>query len=129
MAEGILRAAAGDILDVQSAGSHPCGFVDPLAIKVLAEIGIDISRAKAKDLRRFLNQSVETVITVCSSADRLCPVFPGQVNRHYWPFRDPGHAKGPLEERMKEFRRVRDKIKAQFEQYAAERRKSMIAKP
>jgi arsenate reductase len=62
------------------------------------------------------------VITVCGNADQACPVFPGQVQRHHWPFDDPAHASGSEEEIMGEFRRVRDEIAARFRAYAAERR-------
>jgi arsenate reductase (thioredoxin) len=77
LAEGILRAAAGDILDVQSAGSKPAGYVHPLAIKAMAEIGIDITAHRSKHLDEFLAQKIETVITVCGNADQACPIFPG----------------------------------------------------
>lgn len=125
MAEGILRAAAGDILDVQSAGSKPANYVHPLAIKALAEIGIDISQNKSKSMEKFLKEKIETVITVCGKADGVCPVFPGQVNRFHWPFYDPAHAKGTEAQQLKEFRRIRDKIRAKFEEYAEERRKEL----
>ena len=120
LAEGILRAAAGDFLDVQSAGSKPAGYVHPLAIKAMAEIGIDISAHRSKHMNDFLAQSVQTVITVCGNADQACPVFPGQVERHHWPFDDPAHAVGTEAEQMEVFRRVRDEIKAKFEAYADE---------
>lgn len=122
MAEGILRAAAGDILDVQSAGSKPAGYVHPLAIRALAEIGIDISAHHSKHMDEFLSQDVETVITVCGNADQACPMFPGQMNRHHWGFDDPAHATGSEEEQMAVFRRVRDEIGRVFEAYAAGRR-------
>jgi len=89
MAEGILRAAAGDVIDVQSAGSKPAGYVHPLAIRALAEIGIDISGHRSKHLDEFLASDVETVVTVCGNADQVCPMFPGQVNRHHWAIRWP----------------------------------------
>ncbi|HLP76352.1 MAG TPA: arsenate reductase ArsC [Candidatus Paceibacterota bacterium] len=122
LAEGILRKAAGDILDVQSAGSKPAGYVHPLAIKVMAEIGIDLSAHRSKHMNEFLNQNVETVITVCGNADQACPVFPGQVNRYHWGFDDPAHATGTEEEKLAVFRRVRDEIRRVFEAYAAGRR-------
>jgi arsenate reductase (thioredoxin) len=122
MAEGILRAAAGDLLDVQSAGSKPAGYVHPLAIKALAEIGIDISAHHSKHMDEFLSQDVETVITVCGNADQACPMFPGQLNRHHWGFDDPAHATGTEDEQMAVFRRVRDEIRKVFEAYAAGRR-------
>ncbi len=122
MAEGILRAAAGDLLNVQSAGSNPAGYVHPLAIKALAEIGIDISAHHSKHMNEFLDQEVETVITVCGNADQACPMFPGQMNRYHWGFDDPAHATGSEDEQMEMFRRVRDEIRRVFEAYAAGRK-------
>jgi arsenate reductase len=119
LAEGILRKAAGDIINVQSAGSKPAGYVHPLAIKALAEIGIDISGHRSKHMDEFLSQPVHTVITVCGKADQVCPLFPGQVNRHHWGFDDPAHATGSEAEQMEVFRRVRDEIRRVFEAYAA----------
>lgn len=122
LAEGILREAAGDILDVQSAGSKPAGYVHPLAIQVMKEIGIDISAHRSKHMNEFLNQPVETVVTVCGNADQSCPMFPDQVNRHHWGFEDPAHAIGTDEEKLTVFRRVRDQIKMVFGAYAEGRR-------
>lgn len=122
LAEGFLRAAAGDILDVQSAGSKPAGYVHPLAVKAMKEMGIDISGHHSKHLNDFLNQPVETVITVCGNADQACPMFPGQLNRYHWGFDDPAHAVGTEDEKMAVFRRVRDEIRRVFEAYAAGRR-------
>ena len=122
LAEGILHAAAGDMIDVQSAGSKPAGHVHPLAIRVMEEIGIDISGHRSKHLSEFLQQPVETVITVCGNADQVCPMFPGQVNRYHWGFDDPAHATGTEEEKLAVFRRVRDEIKLVFEAYAAGRK-------
>lgn len=122
LAEGILRAVAGDILEVQSAGSKPAGYVHPLAIQVMSEIGIDISNHVSKHMNTFLNREVETVITVCGNADQACPVFPGQANRYHWAFDDPAHATGTDDEKLAVFRRVRDEIRRVFEAYAAGRR-------
>lgn len=122
MAEGILRHAAGDRLEVRSAGSKPAGYVHPLAVRALAEIGIDISHHRSKHLDGFLQQDVETVITVCGHADQACPVFPGQLNRHHWGFDDPAHVQGSEDEQLAVFRRVRDEIKKVFDAYAAGRR-------
>jgi arsenate reductase len=121
LAEGILRTAAGDRLRVVSAGSKPSGYVHPLAIKVMNEIGIDISTHRSKHLSEFLDQPIDTVITVCGNADQACPMFPGQRNRHHFPFDDPAHAKGTEEEQLAVFRRVRDEIRRVFEAYAAGR--------
>jgi arsenate reductase len=125
IAEGILRTVAGDLINVASAGSHPAGYVHPLAIKALAEIGVDISAHRSKHLNEFLNQPVYTVITVCGKADQACPMFPTQVNRHHWGFDDPAHATGTEAEQMEVFRRVRDEIRRVFEAYAAGLRDAM----
>lgn len=120
-AEGILRRVLGDDFVVASAGSKPAGYVHPLAIKAMAEIGIDISAHRSKHMEEFLGADVETVVTVCGNADQACPMFPGQVNRHHWGFDDPAHAEGGEEEQMEVFRRVRDEIRRVFEAYAAGR--------
>lgn len=125
LAEGILKAAAGDILEVYSAGAKPMGFVHPLAVIAMDEIGIDIRAHRSKHLREFLNQPIETVITVCGNVDQVCPVFPGQVNRMHWGFDDPAKAMGTAEDRLNAFRRVRDQMKEKFEAYAAQRRKQL----
>jgi len=121
LAEGILRNALNASFRVESAGSKPAGFVHPHAIKVMREIGMDISAHHSKHLDAFLDDRVETVITVCGNADQVCPVFPGQVNQHHWGFDDPAHATGSEEERLAVFRRVRDEIRRVFEAYAAGR--------
>ena len=110
---------------MQSAGSNPSGYVHPLSIQVMREIGIDISTHRSKHMNEFLDQNVETVITVCGNADQACPVFPGQLNRHHWPFVDPAHATGTEEEVANVFRQVRDEIKKVFEAYASGRRDQM----
>jgi len=127
MAEGILRAAAGDILEVHSAGSQPTGYVHPQAIAALAGIGIDISAHTSKHMNEFLDRDIETVITVCGNADQACPAFPGQVSRHHWPFDDPAHATGTDAEIAAEFRRVRGEIQRVFTAYADGRRNEQAA--
>lgn len=129
MAEGILRAASKNRFRVASAGSQPAGFVHPLAIKALAEIGIDIAGHTSKHMNDFLKDQVETVITVCGRADQACPMFPGQVNRYHWGFDDPAHAVGSDEEKMAVFRQVRDEIRRVFEAYAAGRLDASAARP
>ena len=119
MAEGILRQVAGDLIDVQSAGSSPTGYVHPKAVEVMSELGIDISSHTSKHMNEFLDRKVDTVITVCGNADQGCPMFPGQVNRYHWGFEDPAHVEGTQEEIYAEFRRVRDQIQLVFEAYAA----------
>ena len=128
MAEGVLRAAAGDIVDVFSAGTKPAGYIHPLAVQVMREAGIDLLALPqcSKSLNEFLDKTkssapktITTVITVCGAAYEECPVFPGQVNSHHWPFDDPVRADGSDEEKLAEFRRVRDEIRQVFQAYAA----------
>ncbi|AHF89923.1 protein tyrosine phosphatase [Opitutaceae bacterium TAV5] len=119
MAEGFLRAAAGDLVEVHSAGSRPAGQVHPLALQVMREAGIDLSSHRPKHMSEFVERTITTVITVCGLADEACPVFPGQVNRHHWRFPDPAQATGTGEEILAEFRHVRDRIRLVFEAYAA----------
>jgi len=126
LAEGILRAAAGDLIEVASAGSKPAGYVHPKSIEVLKEIGIDISSHTSKHMEEFLNHPVDTVITVCGNADQACPMFPGQLHRFHWGFDDPAHATGTEEEILNKFRRVREQIKLVFEAYAAGLKRGVI---
>ena len=121
MAEGILREVAGDVLNVQSAGSDPAGHVHPLAIRAMGEIGIDISSHTSKHMNEFLSGNVETVITVCDNADQACPSFPGQSYRHHWPFPDPAKAKGTEAEIRNVFEQVRDDIRRVFTDYGLSR--------
>jgi arsenate reductase len=107
-------------VNVQSAGSNPAGYIHPLAIKVMAETGVDISGQRSKHMNEFLTQPIHTVITVCGNADQACPVFPGQVKRRHWPFDDPAKATGTEDEVLTCFRRVRDEMRCVFEAYAAD---------
>lgn len=118
MGEGILRALAGDLLEAQSAGSRPAGFVHPVAVEVMREIGIDISGHESKNLDKFMHQQVHTVITVCGNVDQICPTFPGQVQRIHHGFDDPAHAEGTPDEIRAEFRRVRDEIRTFLNTFA-----------
>jgi len=127
LAEGILRSLAGDFLEVHSAGSKPAGYVHPLAIRAMAEIDIDLSAHRSKSWNEFLDRPIETVITVCGNADAACPIFPGQVNRHHWPFEDPAHATGTEEEQLAVFRRVRNEIRRTLTAYVEGRRDQMKA--
>jgi arsenate reductase (thioredoxin) len=125
MAEGFLKVAGGDFFEVASAGSKPAGFVHPLAIQVMAEIGIDISGHRSKSIAEFLNRQVETVITVCGDADEACPVLGGCPSRYHWPFDDPARAEGTQEEKLKAFREVRDQLRPVFEAYAIGRKQGL----
>jgi arsenate reductase len=119
IAEGILRTALGEGYVVASAGAKPAGYVHPLSIKVMAEIGIDLSEHRSKHVDEFLDGQVTTAIFVCGNADQVCPPFPGLAHRHFWGFDDPAHAAGTEEEQLQVFRRVRDEIRRVFEAYAA----------
>jgi len=125
LAEGLLRATAGDLLEVASAGSRPAGYVHPKAIAVMQELGLDIGGHTSKHMNDFLDRQVTTVITVCGHADQACPMFPGQVNRYHWGFDDPAHATGTEEEILAVFRRVRDEIRLVFGAYAAGYREAL----
>jgi len=119
LAEGILRQKADDLIRVESAGSKPTGFVHPLAIRAMEEIGIDISGHRSKHFDEFLDQKVHTVITVCGYADQACPLFPEMVKRYHWLFDDPAKTTGSEEEVFAVFRLVRDEMARVFSAYAA----------
>lgn len=121
MAEAFLREALGAHFRIASAGSHPAEYVHPLAIEVMRELGYDLSKHRSKHLGEFVSERVETVLIVCGRADRACPIFPGQVNRHHFPFEDPTNVKGSRAEQLAAFRRSRDEIRRVFEAYSAGR--------
>jgi len=113
MAEGFLRKMASDRFEVESAGTEETR-VNPLAIRAMHEIGIDLSGHRSKTLDRFLDQAWDYVITVCDSANERCPIFPRSVRRLHWSFEDPSRATGTEEQRLEVFRRIRDQISEQI---------------
>ena len=113
MAEGLLRYYKNKKYNVFSAGVDP-SEVNPKAIKVMAESGIDISRHISKSVNKFLNKKFDMVITVCDNARESCPIFPGKVKKLHWSFEDPAMATGTEEEILVIFREVRDKIKTRI---------------
>src|SRR5690242_15451464 len=113
MAEAILRHLASDRFESFSAGTNPT-TVNPDAVAVLHEIGIDISAYRSKPVAVFAGQSFSYVITVCDHAREQCPLFPGAGRQLHWSFEDPGKAKGNEQERRAFFRRVRDEITQQI---------------
>jgi arsenate reductase (thioredoxin) len=121
MAEGLLRHLGGSTYEVHSAGSHPNGYVSPLAIEAMREIGIDISAHRSKSVSEFAAQHFDTVITVCDSAAEECPVFPGGPQRIHWSIWDPGAATGSQEERLAAFDRVRDDLAARLRKFLSSR--------
>jgi len=114
MAEGLLRRLAGDRFEVYSAGTEATS-VRPEAIKVMAELGVDISEQESETLDRYLGEPFDHVVTVCDDANEACPVFPGAKSRLHWSFRDPSRATGSEEERLEVFRAVRDEILGRIE--------------
>jgi arsenate reductase (thioredoxin) len=111
MAEYLWNALAPGEWGASSAGSNPAGYVHPLAVRAMREIGIELSDAESKHLDRFVNEPFDLVVTVCDNAREACPVFPGAGQTLHWPFRDPAHAVGTDDEKMMLFREVRDEIR------------------
>lgn len=118
MAEGLLRALAGDHFDAFSAGSKP-SIVNPLAITAMDERGIDIRSQRSKHLDEYLAQPFDYVITVCDNAAETCPLFPGPAWRIHWSFPDPAAVVGGEAERLASFRQVRDAIETQLKAWLA----------
>ena len=117
MAEGFLKSLDHNI-QVHSAGTNPSGSVHPLAIKVMLEIGIDLSKNKTKNIDAYLGNEWDYVITVCDNAKESCPIFIGKViNRLHIGFKDPVEALGSEEEVLNVFRKIRDEIKNEFYQF------------
>ncbi|MHB1177424.1 MAG: arsenate reductase ArsC [Daejeonella sp.] len=111
MAEGYLRFFAGDLAQIYSAGIETHG-VNPRAVQIMAEDGIDISKHTSNNVDEYLQIPFDHVITVCDNANEACPFFPGSVKRYHQNFPDPAKATGSGEEIMNEFQRVRDLIKS-----------------
>ena len=115
MAEGLLRHFGGDRFVAFSAGTEAT-HVRPLAIKAMAELGIDISQQESKTLNRYLNEPFDEVITVCDSAAEACPIFSGAAHRRHWSLEDPSQAKGSEAEQLATYRQVRDALRSHIEQ-------------
>lgn len=119
MAEGLSRMLFGDRVHVQSAGSEP-GVVNPYAIEVMKEIGIDLGSHRSKSVQTIDPETVDTVITLC--AEEICPVFLGNARRIHWPIPDPASKDPsiPREEMLARFRTARDTIREKLERFARE---------
>lgn len=130
MAEAWLRKYAGDQFEVLSAGTDPKG-INPLTIEVMKEVGISLDGHRSKSLGEYLGKiTVNHVIVVCSGADQECPrVWPFALNRHFWPFDDPAAATGSHEEKLVEFRRVRDQIESRIKNWLSEGREASQPQP
>ena len=109
IAEGIMRQIAGDNFDVFSAGSHP-SLVHPMSIKVMKEIGINITSHTSDPISNFLSKNINIVVTVCDNADKVCPVFPGKVERIHWSIKDPFKGWGSDPDDLDNFTRTRDDL-------------------
>jgi arsenate reductase len=113
MAEGLLRHLGNGELKAFSAGTEAT-HVRPLAIRAMAEIGIDISGQASKTLDRYIDEAFDVVITVCDDANESCPVFPNASARIHWSFPDPSKATGTEDEQLAVYRQVRDAIRHQI---------------
>jgi arsenate reductase (thioredoxin) len=114
MAEGWINHELGDSWQACSAGTRPAEGVNPLAIRAMAEVGIDISKRTPALVDAFLDQPWELVVTVCDSAKESCPIFPRPVETLHLSFPDPAAAEGTEAERLAVFRQVRDAIRARL---------------
>lgn len=109
IAEGLMRSLAGDKFEVYSAGAYPTK-VHPVAIKVMAEVGIDISFHTSDAISFFINESIDIVVTVCDNANKVCPVFPGNVERIHWSVEDPFNDRNSTSEDLINFRKTREDL-------------------
>lgn len=116
MAEGLLRAKAGDRFEVHSAGTRP-SIVRPEAILALDELGIDIRQHRSKHVDEFAGQRFRYVITVCDNAREACPLYPSGTEMVHWSFEDPAALEGSADERLSEFRKIRDQIAARLDDW------------
>lgn len=119
MAEGLARELGKGLIESYSAGLSPQG-VNPKAVAVMKEIGIDISRQQSKPIDPELLGKMDTVITLCDNASESCPWTPPAIKRLHWSLKDPAHAAGSEEEILNEFRRVRDEIKEKIVNFLKE---------
>ena len=121
MAEGFLRAMAPDRFEAQSAGTEKTA-VNPLAVGVMAERGIDLQAHTSKVLDGLMQEPWDYLVTVCDDANERCPFVPGVQNRLHWSFEDPSRAAGSEEQRLVTFRKVRDQIEARLAEWLQSQR-------
>lgn len=119
MAEGLARLYHHDVLDPVSAGSRPAGFVHPLAIRAIEELGGDMSKAFSKSAEKFLNEDFDVVVTVCDSAAADCPVWPNARRIEHWPIEDPSYGPDDPATRFDRFVERRDEIKRRIDELVA----------
>ncbi|MBD3167851.1 MAG: arsenate reductase [candidate division Zixibacteria bacterium] len=119
MAEGLLREMSNGQFEVYSAGTSP-SFVNPLAIGVMGELGIDISEQRSESIDDYIGDEFDYVITVCGRAEEECPMFPGNAEKIHWPIDDPAEANGTEDNILKAFREARDDLKRRIESFIRE---------
>ena len=119
MAEALFRKLGKGDWESFSAGSRPAGYVHPLAIEAMKELGVDISENQSKHAGEFLGQPFDLVVTVCDGAKESCPTLPRARTTDHWPFEDPAGAEGTDEEKLRVFRRIRDEISARIKKFLA----------
>lgn len=129
IAEGWLRHRAGDQFEVFSAGTEPKGSIHPLAVKVMAEIGVDLAGQYPKSLQPFVDEPWDFVITVCDRARESCPIFPRREEQIHWSFSDPAAATGDDEQRLQIFRQVRNEITRRIDLFVASQTKRAVGLP
>ena len=113
IAHGLLENISGNRFNVFSAGSLP-SRVHPMSIKIMKEIGIDISHHTSDHIDDYMDKGIDIVITVCDNANKLCPIFPGNINRLHWSIDDPFKGWDYNENQINSFRRTRDEINARI---------------
>ena len=124
MAEAIARAFYGDVIEPVSAGSRPAGFVHPLAVRAIAELGVSMDGATTKGADEFRNQPFDVVVTVCDSAAGDCPTWPGAKRLEHWPIEDPSWGPDDPATRFVRFCETRDELRRRIDELAASLRES-----
>ena len=119
MSEAIARAFHSDVVEAVSAGSRPAGFVHPMAIRAMAEIGVDISSAESKSAQRFIEETFDVVVTVCDSAAQDCPMWPGAKRLEHWPIEDPTFFGANAEQQLARFVETRKELEGRIAELVA----------
>jgi arsenate reductase len=117
MAQAIWQKAGNSKWVASSAGSRPSGYVHPLALRSIEELGLSIEGLESKSVDLFLGDEIDLAVTVCDHAKEACPVLPGVSRTLHWPFEDPADATGSDDEKLIQFRKIRDQIKGQIETF------------
>ena len=119
MAEGLARLYHGDVLDAVSAGSRPAGFVHPLAVRAIEELGGDMTQAYSKSAQQFINDDFDVVVTVCDSAAADCPMWPNARRIEHWPIEDPSYGPDDPATRYDRFVDRREELKRRINELVA----------